>query len=115
MEGDNAGNADNESSSFKKGSQIYIVEYLIEIRAHLYLKPTIIRRDLNRHLQLLHLPVVLIIGVRVPILLILQKQVKEVTVLVKGIVVLMVVHSLRQLQEVFYQIGYPTLVLLFRR
>lgn len=66
-------------------------------------------------LQCFHLTQVLIIDLLLPILLVLQEKVKEVAVLLEGVVPLMIVHCTWQLQEVVGQVRHPSFVLLLRQ
>lgn len=100
------------SPAVEKGHKVDVIHQFVEIGAHLQLEASAVGGDLDGMLQGLHLPQVLVIDPLLPVLLVLQQQVQEVTILLEGVIPLVVVHCAWQLQEVVGQVGHPPLVLL---
>ena len=100
------------SPAVEKGHKVDVIHQFVEIGAHLQLEASAVGGDLDGMLQGLHLPQVLVIDPLLPVLLVLQQQVQEVTILLEGVIPLVVVDCAWQLQEVVGQVWHPPLVLL---
>ena len=66
------GNINNHSSAIEESHQIDVVHQLVEVRPHLQLESSAVRRDFDWMLQFLHFSQVDVVRVGSPILLILQ-------------------------------------------